>query len=188
MQKLVLGSNSPRRSELLAKMGFAFERVKIDCDETFDEKLPVIKVAEYLAQKKAEAYTSLGEDEVLITADTTVVCDQNILNKPKDAEEAHRMLQILSGRTHQVVTGVCIRTSQKMEVFSGITNVLVSSLTEEDILHYVSEYKPFDKAGAYGIQEWFGVTQIEKIDGCFYNVMGLPCEALYRRLKRDYEV
>ena len=186
--KLLLGSNSPRRNDLLVKLGFTFDKIKIDCEETFDSKMPVREVAQFLAEKKSNAYSSLSDDEILITADTTVVKGDDILNKPKDAQEAYDMLSKLSGSEHQVVTGVCIRTHNKTESFSCETSVSIDELTNDEIWYYVNNYKPLDKAGAYGIQEWFGLAQVKSINGCYYNVVGLPCNEVYKRLKSGFDV
>lgn len=182
--KILLGSNSPRRRELLNQMGIDFERVKIDCDENFSATMARQGVAEYLAIKKSKAYKALSQNELLITADTTVVLGDQILNKPVDAAEAKGMLLSLKGRSHQVVTGVCLRTSARTDSFSVVTTVYVDSLLPEEIEYYVNKYRPMDKAGAYGIQEWFGLTQVSRVDGCYYNVVGLPCNEVFKRLKR----
>ncbi len=184
--KILLGSNSPRRNELLAQMDIPFTKVSIDCDEDFDPKKPPAEVPVYLSIKKSNAYTNLAADELLITADTVVIQGTEILNKPGDAQEAEKMLRSLSGNSHSVVTGVTLRTLQKAVSFSSTTRVWVGELTAKDIHHYITNYEPYDKAGAYGIQEWFGLSQVEKIDGCFYNVVGLPCSLLFKRLKNDF--
>jgi len=186
--KILLGSNSPRRNELLAQMDIPFTKVKIECEEDFDEAMPAEEVPEYLSQKKSMAYTDLLAGELLITADTVVVNGTRILNKPKDANEATTMLNSLSGSEHKVITGVTLRTLEKTVSFSSTTRVKINELSDNDIEHYISKYKPYDKAGAYGIQEWFGLSQVERIEGCFYNVVGLPCNLLFKRLKNDYNV
>jgi septum formation protein len=183
--KILLGSNSPRRNELLTQMDIDFTKVKISCDEDFAEEMHSSEVPVFLSQKKSEAYTALQENELLITADTVVVSGDEILNKPIDAQEAEKMLRSLSGDSHEVITGVTLRTQDK-EVSS--TKVWINELSPADIEHYISKYKPYDKAGSYGIQEWFGLSQVVKIEGCFYNVVGLPCSLLYKRLKNDYNV
>lgn len=185
--KLLLGSNSPRRNELLAQMGYAFTKVTIDCEESYKSIVPLDEVAEYLARKKSKAYHGLKDGEVLITADTTVLFEKEILNKPENKEKAFLMLKKLSGKTHRVITGVCIRTQNKLDSFSSVTEVTFSKISDGDIEHYISNYNPMDKAGAYGIQEWFGMTQVKMIKGCFYNVVGLPCHDLYKRLKENYD-
>lgn len=183
---ILLGSNSPRRNELLAQMDIDFTKVKIDCDEVFDKAMDAEEVPLFLSKKKSQAYTTLKDGELLVTADTVVVNGRNILNKPMDGEEARSMLASLSGTKHAVITGVTLRSNDKEISFSNTSYVWIDELTEEDINHYVSKYKPYDKAGAYGIQEWFGLTQVKKIDGCFYNVVGLPCNDLFKRLKCSF--
>ena len=188
MSKLLLGSNSPRRNELMAQMGFDFTKVSINCNEDFNEEMDVMEVAAYLAEKKSNAYTDLQSGELLITADTTVVTNDTILNKPLDENEARIMLQLLSGSVHKVITGVALRSlDDDIDVFSNVTEVWVAELSKEEIEYYVSEYKPLDKAGAYGIQEWFGLTQVSRIEGCYYNVVGLPCNKLFKRLNERTE-
>ncbi len=184
---ILLGSKSPRRNELLAQMGVDFVNVSIDTDESFDLQMSVYDVAEFLAQKKSQAYNVKSED-LLITADTVVIANSTILNKPSSEHEATVMLNMLSGKTHQVVTGVCLRTKEKTMSFSEKTDVCVEELSAKEIAHYIKRYKPFDKAGSYGIQEWFGMNKISGINGCYYNVVGLPCSALYKRLKDGYGV
>jgi septum formation protein len=186
--KLLLGSNSPRRNELLGQLGYTFTKVTIDCDESFDITMPSEEVAAYLAEKKSLAYSGLKDGEVLITADTVVINNDNILNKPVDADEAFAMLNALSGSDHLVKTGVCIRSKNKKSVFTKTTMVQVNELSKKDIEYYINNYKPYDKAGAYGIQEWFGIAMIKEIQGCFYNVVGLPTSELFKRLKNDYNV
>jgi septum formation protein len=187
--KLLLGSNSPRRNELLIQLGYTFTKVKIDCNEDFLSSLPIEEVAEYLAKKKSLAYTSLSENEILITADTVVISEGKILNKPKDREEARTMLTMLSGKIHQVKTGICIRSLEKGESLdTATTSVTIKELTDKEILFYIDTYKPYDKAGAYGIQEWFGLTCVSSISGSYYNVVGLPTDLLYKRLKQLYGI
>ncbi len=185
---LLLGSKSPRRNELLAELGFVFTKVSITCDEVFSPNMSVGEVAEYLANKKSIAYTALQDKDILITADTVVIADNTILNKPMDREEAIHMLSSLSGREHSVQTGVCIRSVTNQESFTSETLVKLRKISQEDIAHYVDTYKPYDKAGAYGIQEWFGLALVETIAGSFYNVVGLPTDELYKRLKNNYNV
>ena len=183
---LLLGSNSPRRNELLAQLGFDFTKVSITCDEEFSPDMVVGKVPEYLAIKKSMAYKALHDSDVLITADTVVIAEGIILNKPADRAEAIHMLSTLSGKEHSVQTGVCIRSAAKQESFTSETVVKLRKISQEDIAHYVDTYKPYDKAGAYGIQEWFGLALVESISGSFYNVVGLPTDQLYKRLKDGY--
>ena len=183
--KYVLASNSPRRKELLAGLGLDFEVRVIDgIDESYPASLPAAEVAQYIAEKKAAAYkSSLQADELIITADTVVVVGDDILGKPRDEADAVRMLREISGRTHQVTTGVSLLTATSQRSFSVTTDVTFKTLTDAEIQHYVSHYRPFDKAGAYGIQEWIGYVGISGLEGSFYNVMGLPTRKLYQCLK-----
>ena len=181
---LILSSNSPRRKELLAGLDIPFEvRVIEDIDESYPDTLPTGEIAEYIAQKKAAAY-DVGNDEVLITADTIVVLDDQILGKPADAEEAKQMLRSLSGKTHHVITGVCLKSRDQQHHFSVISEVTFKTLAEEEIRYYVENYKPFDKAGAYGIQEWIGYIGVTGLSGSYFNVMGLPVQRIYEELKK----
>lgn len=181
---LILSSNSPRRKELLAGLDIPFEvRVIEDIDESYPDTLPTGEIAEYIAQKKAAAY-DVGNDEVLITADTIVVLDDQILGKPADAEEAKQMLHSLSGKTHHVITGVCLKSCDQLHHFSVISEVTFKTLAEEEISYYVENYKPFDKAGAYGIQEWIGYIGVTGLSGSYFNVMGLPVQRIYEELKK----
>ena len=179
---LLLGSKSPRRRELLAKLDVAFESVEIDVDESFDNAMNCHHVAQYLAEKKSKAYTNLDPKKILITSDTTVICENTILNKPEDFKDAKRMLQQISGKTHVVNTGVCIRSTEKTVSFYEETEVVFKVLSDSEIEYYILTYKPFDKAGAYGIQEWIGMIGITSLNGCYYNVMGLPTNRLYNEL------
>lgn len=180
---ILLASNSPRRKELLAGLGLQFEvRVK-EVHEDFPEHLQREQVAEFLASQKADAYTSDLQNEVLITADTIVCLGKRILNKPADALEAFEMLKALSGTHHEVITGVCILTKNSKTIFHDVTKVYFKKLVDEEINYYIEHYKPFDKAGAYGIQEWIGKIGIEKIEGSYFNVVGLPVQKLYTYLK-----
>lgn len=188
-KKLLLASGSPRRRELLSALDVDTEIVKlVDVDESYPADLSPAKVAEYVACKKRDAYdvTSLKNDEILVTADTVVVQDGKVLGKPHDADDAREMLKLLSGNTHQVVTGVTLSTNSKTVSFSTVTYVHFDTLTDSEINLYIGQYKPFDKAGAYGIQEWIGYIGIKGIEGCYYNVMGLPLHDLYKHL-RDFE-
>ena len=184
--KIVLGSNSPRRRELLAGLDIDFEvQVIPGIDESFPDTLPAFDVPVYIARKKAEAYIpSMPADELLITADTIVWTFGEILGKPKDREDAIAMLRKLSGRVHEVITGVCITTKEKTISFSASSAVSFARVDEEEIVYYVDKYRPFDKAGSYGIQEWIGYVAVEAINGSFYNVMGLPVRLLYQELKK----
>ncbi|MGW8123472.1 Maf family nucleotide pyrophosphatase [Roseivirga echinicomitans] len=179
---LILASKSPRRQELLRSLEVDFEIRTKEVDESFPASMPVSEVAEFLAVKKSAAFEDLKANELVITSDTTVLNEGKILNKAENAEEAFEMIQSLSGKTHEVITGVCLRTSHKKVSFSEVTKVTFRVLETTEIEHYIKRYKPFDKAGAYGIQEWIGMVGIEKIEGDFYNVMGLPLHRLYKQL------
>ncbi len=179
MSTIILASQSPRRQQLLAEMGIQFIVQQADIDETPPANSNAYEVPQLLAQKKAEKIASTQEDAIIIAADTVVIIDHIILNKPKDREDAKKMLQRLSGNMHEVVTGVCIHKKEEVSVFSVITKVYFKPLSEAVIDFYIDTYKPFDKAGAYGIQDWIGIIGIEKIEGDYYNVMGLPTAKLY---------
>ncbi len=181
----MLASNSPRRRELLAGLGIDFEvRVLPDIDESYPEgKLATADIPRYIAEKKAEAYLDrMGSDELIITADTVVIVGDEVLGKPADGDEARVMLGKISGRTHQVVTGVCIVTCGRRTSFSVSTDVTFKVLTDEETDYYISEYRPFDKAGAYGIQEWIGYVGVTGLEGSYFNVMGLPVQRIYSEL------
>lgn len=182
--ELLLGSGSPRRKELLAMMGLKFRQITIkDVDESYPADMAAAEVAVYLSRIKADAYrSSLTEGQLLLTADTVVIIDGEIIGKPTDRADAHRILRRLSGRHHQVVTGVSLSTVDWQRSFSETTDVYFNEISEAEIDYYIDNCNPMDKAGAYGIQDWIGVTSIRKIDGCFYNVMGLPTAALYAQL------
>ena len=183
--RIVLASNSPRRKELLTRLGIPFEvRVMQDIDESYPETIPVSEVALHIAGKKADAYREvMGEDELIITADTVVIVGKEILGKPTDAADAARMLRALSGRTHQVTTGVCMVARDQDRRFSVTTDVTFKQLTPEEISYYIDTFKPYDKAGAYGIQEWIGCIGVTGLNGSYYNVMGLPIQRIYQVLK-----
>ncbi len=188
--KVYLCSQSPRRRELLQQTGISFSvATKIYVDENYPAGLPPEDIAIYLAKKKADAYKQiLEENRIAITADTIVVCDGVILGKPKDYHDAERMLKFLSGKKHQVITGVCIFDLEKMQCFSSVTDVWFRPLSDDEITYYIDKFKPFDKAGAYGIQEWIGYVAIEKISGSYYNVVGLPVEKLYTELEKFLDI
>lgn len=184
--KIVLASNSPRRRELLGGLGIDFEvRVLKDIDESFPSDLPALEVAQYIAEKKAAAYTA-SDGELILTADTIVVVGEEILGKPHDAADACRMLHLLSGRTHQVATGVCLSTADKRRSFSVVSDVEFKQLSGEEIDYYVDRYRPFDKAGAYGIQEWIGYIGVTSLRGSYFNVMGLPIQRIYEELRAHF--
>ena len=184
--KILLASNSPRRKELLQNLGFDFQVVSIDCDEIYPENLAVEKIAEYLSELKANSYGKLEKDEVLITADTIVALENEVLGKPKNSEEGKEMLRKLSGKTHQVYTGLTLRNSEKIISATDVSSVEIDHLTEDEINFYLEKFKPFDKAGSYGIQEWFGMAKVKNISGSFYSIMGLPTHLIYSLLK-DFE-
>ncbi|MBQ4010608.1 MAG: septum formation protein Maf [Bacteroidales bacterium] len=181
---ILLASASFRRRELLTQLGVQYSLVKPSQEEeVVPSDICVEDVSEYLACQKSNAYNDLKDNDLLITADTTVIVDNKILGKPKDYSDAFQMLRLLSGKTHLVVTGVCLRSVDKVVSFSVKTEVTFSKLDDEEIRFYIENYKPFDKAGAYGIQEWIGKVAVEGINGSFYNVVGLPVQRLYRELK-----
>lgn len=181
---VILASNSPRRRELLAGLDIPFEvKVLPDIAENYPCDLPVSQIAEYIAVEKAEAYKrAMSPDDLIITADTVVIVGNRVLGKPADAQEATGMLRLLSGRTHQVTTGVCITTLHRQSRFSVTTDVTFKQLSSEEISHYVTVYRPFDKAGAYGIQEWIGYIGVTGLHGSYFNVMGLPVQRIYDEL------
>jgi septum formation protein len=183
--KIILASNSPRRQQVLHEMGIHFEvRVK-PVDEIFPPELTKEAVAIFLSELKAKAFLAaeFEEDELLITADTIVCLGDEILNKPNDREHAIEMLTKLSGRKHEVITGVCLRSKEKMTSFAVSTQVYFRELSKEEIMYYVDVFQPFDKAGSYGIQEWIGFVGITKIEGSYFNVVGFPTEKIFEALK-----
>lgn len=183
---IILASKSPRRRELLAGLGLEFEtRIIPGIAEDYPENLSGEEIPQFISREKANAYRdSLKEDDLLITADTIVYAAGLVLGKPHDADDAHRMLKLLSGKTHQVVTGVSLTTTRSQYTFASVTDVTFATLTDEEINFYTERYRPFDKAGAYGIQEWIGYIGVTRIEGSFYNVMGLPVQRLYGELKK----
>ena len=184
MKKIVLSSNSPRRKELLGELGIDFEvRVIEGIDETYPKELSVEEVPQYIAREKARIYI-VGKDEMLLTADTVVVLGNEIMGKPYDEADAMRMLRQLSGKTHQVITGVCLTTNDKQVTFADVTDVSFADLTDEEIKFYVDNFRPLDKAGAYGIQEWIGLAGVTGIKGSYFNVVGLPVHRVYAELKK----
>ena len=183
-KRLLLASGSPRRRELTEQLGMEVVRAHLkDVEETYPDTLSAAEVAPYLSRLKAEAYMGeIAPDEVLLTADTVVVDGDRILGKPRDEGEAHAMLRELSGHTHQVITGVTLASDKGMQTFSEVTEVEFAELTDDEISYYVEKYRPLDKAGAYGIQEWIGYIGIKGIKGDYYNVMGLPLRRVYEHL------
>lgn len=183
-KRLILASNSPRRKELLGGLDVDFDvRVLNGIDESFPETLAGEDIPKYISQQKAKAYIpSLAADEVLVTSDTIVYLDGEVLGKPKDADDARRMLRLISGRSHDVITGVTIVSGIKINSFSVTTKVTFKQLSDDEIDYYIENYRPFDKAGAYGIQEWIGYIGVTSIEGSYFNVMGLPVQRLYQEL------
>ena len=184
-KRIILASNSPRRKELLSSLGMEFT---VDTDTSFIEEYspdtPHLKVPELMSRGKSLGFhRELDPDEILVTSDTMVLCGTEILGKPYDREDAVRMLRLLSGREHQVITAVTIRSAKKEKTFSVCSNVYFKELSESEINYYIDTYKPFDKAGAYGIQEWIGYIGITGIEGSFYNVMGFPTQRFYEELQ-----
>ena len=184
--KIILASNSPRRKELLAGLDLQFEvRVLQDIDESYPHDLPTQKIAEFISKKKADAYVqTMADDELVITADTVVILGDEVMGKPGDEADAKRMLGELSGKTHQVTTGVTLSTKERQVSFSVVTDVTFKQLSADEIDYYVRTYHPFDKAGAYGIQEWIGYIGVTALKGSYFNVMGLPVQRIYEALKR----
>lgn len=184
--KVILASNSPRRKELLAGLGVDYEvRTLPDVDESYPDTLQGADIPLYIAKEKADAYRDmLQPGELMITADTIVWLDGKVLGKPKDREDALCMLRAMSGRTHEVFTGVCITTTEWQRSFAAQTKVRFSKLSEEEIAYYIDKFQPMDKAGAYGVQEWIGFIGVENISGSYYNIMGLPVQRLYKELIR----
>lgn len=182
--KVILASNSPRRKELLAGLGVDYEvRTLPDVDESYPETLQGADIPLYIAKEKADAYVAMMQPgELMITADTIVWLDGRVLGKPRDREDALQMLRTMSGRTHEVFTGVCITTTDWQRSFTAQTEVRFATLSEEEIAYYVDNFQPMDKAGAYGVQEWIGFIGVENISGSYYNIMGLPVQKLYREL------
>ena len=184
--KVILASNSPRRKELLSGLGIDYEvKTLLDIDESFPLGLSEVETATYIACAKANAYRCfMQSDELIITADTIVWLDGEVMGKPVDGEDARRMLRALSGKTHQVITGVCLTAINGQKAFATVTDVTFCGLSEEEIDYYVECYRPMDKAGSYGIQEWIGFVGVESISGSYFNVMGLPIQRLYTELKK----
>jgi len=183
---IILASGSPRRKELLASLGLKFDlHTATETDESYPRDLKDRQIAAYLARKKSDAYPSeLGSHEILITADTIVVMDGKVMGKPDSLENARTTLRALSGHSHYVYTGICLRTVHKTRVFVSRTEVVFGNISEDEIDYYIRHYKPYDKAGAYGIQEWIGYVGVKEIRGSYFNVMGLPIQRLYRELEK----
>lgn len=184
--RLLLASQSPRRRELITGCGLPYETApKYACEELYPESLPTEEVPAYLSQLKSDAYPApLEPGDILLTADTVVILDGRVLGKPRDRGDAREMLRALSGRTHTVVSGVTLRTADRRRTFSARSDVRFRPLSDEEIDYYLDTHRPYDKAGSYGIQEWIGYAAIERIDGSFYNVMGLPIQKVYTELEK----
>ena len=180
---LILASSSPRRQYLMREAGYTFKAQSPDIDESFPADLAITAVPKYLARKKAEVFEKKITDEIVISSDTVVILKDEILNKPLNRKEAIEMLSKLSGQTHTVITAVCLFSKEKMDCFDDHTEVTFKILTQEEIEFYVDTYKPYDKAGAYGAQDWIGLVAIEKINGSYFTVMGMPMHLVYRHLK-----
>ena len=183
-KKILLNSHSPRRKQILESMGLDVKTVSSDCEETYPDNIPPEEVAVYLATKKCRAYKGdILPDEVLVSADTIVINGNSILGKPKNRQQALEMLKSLSGNTHKVITGCCLQSQNTLKSFYETTEVIFGELDDEEIVYYTDKYSPYDKAGAYGVQEWIGMTGIKGLKGDYYNVMGLPANKLWQQLK-----
>lgn len=183
--RILLASRSPRRQQLLREMGLKFNVVIRDFDETYPDDLSGAEIAGYIASSKADVFRNeISDNEIVITADTIVWCNNAVLGKPSGIEDAVRMLREISGNTHEVITGVSIVSKWKQTTFSESTKVIFEKLTDEEMYYYATKYKPFDKAGAYGIQEWIGIIGCSYIEGSYFNVVGLPVQRLYRELMK----
>ena len=181
-KKIILASQSPRRQELLHGLGIDFSIVKIDADESYPAELSGEKITEFISASKANAYQNLKENEILITADTLVWLDGEVLGKPKNYEDAFSMIRKMAGKTHEVFTSISLKSTEKLVTFSDCTAVQFAEISDEEIRYYLDNFQPYDKAGSYGIQDWIGYTKIIGIKGCYYNVMGLPLPKLYTEL------
>jgi len=182
--KIILASKSPRRQSLISGLEYPFELAIYEVDESFNPLDTPSEIAKKLAIKKAEHYPgNLQENEILLTADTIVWINGKVLNKPENEQESFDMLRSICGATHEVYTGVCLKTNVQEHAFVEMSTVKCKNLSNEEIWHYIKNYKPFDKAGSYGIQDWFGYTAVEEIKGCFYNIMGLPVSRVYEEIK-----
>ncbi|MCX6303141.1 MAG: Maf-like protein [Bacteroidia bacterium] len=182
--RIILASRSPRRQQLLKQLGLRFKVVIKDFDESYPENLSGEKIAIYLAGQKARSFRNeISDNEIVITADTIVWCNNQVLGKPADKEEARQMLRDLSGNTHEVITGVSLLSASKEKTFSVSTKVTFDNLSDEEIDYYIERFSPYDKAGAYGIQEWIGLAACSRIEGSYFNVVGLPVQRLYKELQ-----
>lgn len=188
MKKIILSSNSPRRRELLSGLDIPFEvKVLEGIDESYPDDLPVEEIPQYIAKEKADAYI-VAEDEIVLTADTVVVLGNEILGKPTDDADARRMLRALSGKTHRVITGVCLTSTEQQRLFAVVSEVTFKSLSDDEIDYYIANYHPLDKAGAYGIQEWIGYVGVTSLKGSYFNVMGLPVQRIYEELRNEFGI
>tara|TARA_A100001015_G_scaffold308048_1_gene404996 strand:- start:1219 stop:1818 length:600 start_codon:yes stop_codon:yes gene_type:complete len=186
LKEILLASKSPRRRDLLGKLFHNFQVVKIECDEDFPSSMEILSVAEYLAEKKSRSYQNLQDNQILITADTTVILGDTIFNKPSTKEEGRHMLSSIMNNTHSVVTGVCLRDRNNCIHFSEITEVEMNPLTKGEIDYYLDNFKFSDKAGSYGIQDWLGFVAVKQIRGDYYNVMGLPLNKIYHSFRLNW--
>lgn len=183
--RILLGSKSPRRKQIISDLGLDFEIVDIHADEDFPDTLQPEWVAPFLAEKKSFCFESeIKKNEILLTADTVVILDNKVLNKPRDTREAREMLNKLSGKEHKVVTGVCMRNLNKKEVFADVSTVQFNALSDDDISYYIETSHPFDKAGSYGIQDWIGLSHIQSVKGSYFNIVGLPSHRIIESLKK----
>ncbi len=181
--EILLASKSPRRQQLFKETGFNFQIISIDADESFDAQKTPAEISEFLAKHKASHYhKSLHNNQLLVTADTIVYSENRVLNKPSSEQEAFEMLSFLSGRTHQVFTGVAVKSMEQERVFHESTEVTFKNLTHQEIWHYIKTASPMDKAGSYGVQDWMGYVGVSSINGCFYNVMGFPMSRFWEEL------
>ncbi len=185
---LILASASPRRQQFLKDLGLPFEIRLHPVEEIYPENLKPTEIAEYLAKLKANAFSDLKSNEILITGDTVVSFENQILGKPKTEAEAFRMLRMLSGKKHEVISSICLKSVEKIEIAHAITRVYFKNISEEEIAFYIKNFKPFDKAGAYGVQEWIGQIGIIKIEGSYFNVMGMPTHLLYKMLENQLSI
>jgi septum formation protein len=186
--RIILASRSPRRQQLLSELGIRFDIVTMDYDESFPDGLDGTEIALYVAEQKALMFKdSIAENEIVIAADTIVWCNRQVLGKPEDKEDARRILEEISGNTHEVITAVTLLSSSKKITFSDSTKVTFEKITDEEIDFYIDEFKPYDKAGAYGIQEWIGIIACSRIEGSYFNVVGLPVQRLYKELQEFIE-
>lgn len=180
--KIILASGSPRRQAFFKELDIDFEIEVKKIDETFPSNLMRSEITDYISQQKASAFTNLQKNDLLITSDTIVLLEDEAIGKPKDFEDAREMLRKLSGKMHEVITSVCFTSNGFQKTVNDVTKVWFKNLSEEEIDYYIKTYQPFDKAGSYGIQEWIGYIGIEKIEGCYFNVMGLPIRLVYKTL------